>query len=163
VRATKAINTPLPVGVGVRRRRRQPTVHSVPCIRADSAAAEDCATAAAEEATGVDKVLVEKRHLAAPVQRLRRRAQNLRVHQRKMLKIPELANLSAEHKKSDTKVEIWKKMCSQHGERMYLHEENLQTANHLILDKCSNKFKSKLEALLAWESISDKNNVLALL
>jgi hypothetical protein len=45
------------------------------------------------------------------------------MHQRKMVKIPEPANLTAEQKKSDTKVEIWKKMCSQHGERFYWRVE----------------------------------------
>lgn len=54
-------------------------------------------------------------------------------------------------------------MCSQHGERMYRRDENLQTAYHLILGQCSNNVKSKLEALAAWEKISEKKDVLALL
>jgi hypothetical protein len=80
--------------------------------------------------------------------------------QRKMVKIPEPANLTAEQKKGDTKVEIWKKMCSQHGERMYRRDE---TAYHLIRGQCSNDVKSRLEALAAWEKISEKKDVLALL
>jgi hypothetical protein len=78
--ATKAIKATLPVtvAVAVRRRRRPPTVHSVPRIRADPTAAEDRATPAAEEATGVDRVPVGVARPAAPVQRLRRRAQSLR-------------------------------------------------------------------------------------
>jgi hypothetical protein len=85
------------------------------------------------------------------------------MHQRKMVKIPELANLTAEQKKNDTKVEIWKKLWSNHGERIYWREENLQMAYHLIIGQCSNTIKSKLEASSAWETISEKKDVLVLL
>jgi hypothetical protein len=83
--------------------------------------------------------------------------------QRKLVTVPEPTNLTAEQKKSDTKVEVWKKMCAQYAERMYRREENLQTAYHLILGQCSTNIKSKLEALSAWEKISEKKDVLALL
>jgi hypothetical protein len=85
------------------------------------------------------------------------------MHQRKMVKIPEPTNLTSEQKKSDTKVEIWKKLCSNHGEHIYRREENLQMAYHLILGQCSVTIKSKLEASSGWEAISEKKDVLALL
>lgn len=85
------------------------------------------------------------------------------INQRKMIKIAEPANLSAEDKKSETKVEIWKKMCGQYAEREYKREDNLKTAYTLILGQCSDGIKTKLEALSTWSAINASKDVLGLL
>jgi hypothetical protein len=161
VRVTKAPRAA--AGAAARRHRRLPTTRPGRIPGTDSTAAEDPATAAAEEATGEDVVpvgveisqYIATAYTCVDVSDI--------INQRKMVKIAEPADLTDEEKKSETKVEIWKKMCGQYATRIYKRDENLKTAYLLILGQCSDPIKTKLEATPTWAAINASKDVLGLL